>query len=147
MRDAVGGSLLLNLVVLFTSVIILFFAGIMAYSKAYKAKNKIIEVIEQYEVYNENVANVINGDLELSGYRAASKAQINQKCETGNLNQYGYYYCVYKVDRTTSGVEGGIGGESYQVVTYIHFDFPVIGSMLVIPVKGETRILGKNYNY
>ena len=40
MRDAVGGSLLLNVVVIFVSVIILFFAGIMAYSKAYKAKKK-----------------------------------------------------------------------------------------------------------
>ena len=32
MRDAVGGSLLLNLVVIFTGIVIIFFVGIIAYS-------------------------------------------------------------------------------------------------------------------
>jgi uncharacterized protein (UPF0333 family) len=140
-KDAVGGSLLLNMVVLFTSIVILFFAGIMAYSKAYKAKNKIIEVIEGYEKYDSNVAKTINEDLRLAGYRNANNTQINQKCETGNLNIYGYYYCVYR-DDSPSG-----DSYSYKVVTYVHFDFPVIGNMLVFPVKGETKILGKVYNY
>ena len=141
MKDAVGGSLLLNVVALFTSIVILFFAGIMAYSKAYKAKNKIIEVIEGYEKYDSSVAGVINEDLRLSGYRSANNTQISQKCGTDNLNQYGYYYCVYR-DDSPSG-----DSYSYKVVTYVHFDFPIIGGMLEIPVKGETKILGKKYNY
>jgi hypothetical protein len=141
LKDAVGGSLLLNLVVVFTSIVILFFAGIMAYSKAYKAKNKIIEVIESYENYDETVAGVISEDLKLAGYRDASVQQIRQKCGTTNLNKFGYYYCVY---RDNNSVEEGF---SYEVVTYVHFDFPVIGNLLVFPVKGETRTLGKVYNY
>ena len=32
--------------VVITSIIILFFVGILAYSKAYKVKNNIIEIIE-----------------------------------------------------------------------------------------------------
>ena len=42
MKDAVGGSLLLNLVIIFTSIVILLFVGVLAYAKAYKVKNKII---------------------------------------------------------------------------------------------------------
>ena len=147
MRDAVGGSLLLNLVVIFTSIVILFFAGIMAYSKAYKSKNKIIEVIESYEKYDRDVAEVINEDLKLSGYRNANLTQISQKCgtkaTTGNMNEYGYYYCVYPVGNCSTDKDGC----SYKVVTFVHFDFPVIGNLLVFPVKGETRILGKKYDY
>ena len=47
MRDAVGGSILLNIVIIFLSLVIVFFAGIMAYSKAYKVKNRIIEFIKK----------------------------------------------------------------------------------------------------
>ena len=63
MKDAVGGSLLLNIVVIFTSIVILFFAGIMAYSKAYKIKNRIIEVIERYETYDDTVEPKLEEDL------------------------------------------------------------------------------------
>ena len=144
MRDAVGGSLLLNIIVIFTSIIILLFAGILAYSKAYKIKNRIIEVIEKHENYNETVVNELSEDLRKSGYIVATKAQIDAKCGTtsGNLNEDGgYLYCVYE----KSGI--GAGAKTYEVVTYIHFDFPVIGDMLTFAVKGETKTLGKKYDY
>ena len=141
MRDAIGGSLLLNLVVIFTSIVILFFAGIMAYSKAYKAKNKIIEVIESYENYDETVAGVISEDLKLAGYRNANREQIEAKCGTDNANESTYFYCIYE---DANSAEEGF---SYEVVTFVQFDFPVIGNLLVFPVKGETRTLGKVYNY
>ena len=38
-------------------------------------------------------------------------------------------------------------GTSYEVINYVHFAFPVIGDLLMFPVKGETRTLGKVYNY
>ena len=34
-----------------------------------------------------------------------------------------------------------------EVITYVQFEFPVIGDLLTFPVKGETKVLGKNYNY
>lgn len=140
MREAVGGSLLLNLVVIFTSIVILFFAVIIAYSKAYKIKNRIIEVIESNETYDSIVASHLNDDLKVSGYWAATRDQVNSRCDVGNLNTSEYLYCVYLDESSTEG-------ESYKVVTYIHFDFPVIGDMLTFAVKGETKVLGKVYDY
>ena len=35
MRDSLGGSMLLNLVIIFASLVIIFFAGILSYSKAF----------------------------------------------------------------------------------------------------------------
>ena len=162
MRDAVGGSLLLNIVVLFISIVILFFAGIMAYSKAYKIKNRIIEVIESYEMYDDKtlvkqdvsgsggftVQNLLEEDLRKSGYIVASSTQIESKCGDGNLNTSGYLYCVYlkSCDEVNENDEC-VGQRHYEVETYIHFDFPIIGNFLTFKVKGETKMLGKVYDY
>lgn len=162
MRDAVGGSLLLNIVVIFTSIVILFFAGIMAYSKAYKIKNRIIEVIEKYETYDDDsnnedqtrksVQTLLEEDLRKSGYIVATSAQVAAKCTDGeNLNTSEYLYCIYeKCDEEECDEKGiceCVGQRLYKVTTFIHFDFPVIGNMLTFKVKGETKMLGKNYNY
>ena len=154
MKDAVGGSLLLNLVVIFTSIVILFFAGILAYSKAYNVKNKIIEVIERNETYTvmgdlgENlVEQEISQELGRVGYRISSSKVSDSKCSNDssrgscvNLNTTTYQYCVCMQNATNEGI-------TYEVITYVHFAFPVIGDMLTFPVKGETRVLGKNYDY
>ena len=162
MKDAIGGSLLLNLVVIFTSIIILFFAGIMAYSKAYKVKNKIIEIIEGYdgkiksaapggeeleELKNE-VALAISKELESVGY-LISQAPSAEMCKNDssrgtcayNLNKDNFKYCICEQD---SAIESG---KSYEVITYVHFSFPIIGDLLTFPVKGETRVLGREYDY
>ena len=146
MRDAVGGSLLLNIVVIFTSIVILFFAGIMAYSKAYKIKNRIIEVIERYETFDANTISELQADLLRVGYRTATPDQIKTKCGEESLSynsdetkSAGFLYCIYK-DSSTNG-------SAYEVVTYVRFDFPVIGDFITFPVKGETKVLGIDYNY
>ena len=144
MKDAVGGSLLLYLVVIFTSIVILFFAGILAYSKAYKVKNRIIEVIERNGNYDNNEVLELKNELKRAGYRSATSQQIRNKCGEQSLTYTeaaGYFYCVYKDESSAEP------SYSYEVVTYVHFDFPVIGDILEFPVKGETKILGKSYDY
>ena len=154
MREAIGGSLLLNLVVIFVGIVIIFFIGILSYSKAYRVKNRIIEITEKYGAYEEVVAAEISPDLKAAGYSASSSNRcdsirtrlINEKYSDGlskNLNEYGYNYCVYEV--TNSSVNST--GKYYVVVTFVKFEFPVIGDLLTIPVYGETKMLGKSYNY
>ena len=157
MKDAIGGSLLLNLVVIFTSIVILLFAGILAYSKAYKVKNKIVEIVESHDgnIISETVSNELKTEvsdqiaMELTdvGY-TISEAPSDSKCGSDssrgtctNLNTTNFKYCICE---QSSGAESG---KTYEVITYIHFSFPVIGDLLTFPVRGETKILGKEYNY
>lgn len=147
MKDAVGGSLLLNLVIIFTSVVILLFVGIMSYSKAYKVKNKIIEIIERNEGY-AGVADEIHEELKKVGYKVSSGTINSEKCKKDssrgiceNLNTSSYQYCVCK---QLSAVDSGT---VYEVITYVQFEFPVIGDVISIPVKGETKVLEKTYEY
>ena len=160
MKDAIGGSLLLYLVVIFTSIIILFFAGILAYSKAYKVKNKIVQIIESYDgqisqndILNLDVESAIEMELRNTGYRFSS-APSDERCRRDssrdvckNLNKGEFNYCICYHGENPSN-DGAVNfGASYEVITYVHFAFPVIGDLLTFPVKGETRVLGKDYNY
>ena len=152
MKDAIGGSLLLNIVVIFTSIIILFFVTMLAYTKAYKIKNRIIEVIEKNEKYDGIVTRTqLNDDLRRAGYITATKDEIDKKCNEKNLNslapgETGYLYCVYCKDYNEA--TGTCAQETtYEVVTYIHFNLPIIGNMMTFAVKGETKTLGRVYDY
>ena len=138
MKDAIGGSLLLSLVAFILSTVVLFFVGIISYSKAYKIKNRIVEVIERNETYNEVVVLEINDDLRRSGYIVSSNQNVSDICGSGNLNNTEYLYCVYEDNHNS--------GRVYEIVTYIRFQFPIIDSILTFPVKGETKVLGKDYS-
>ena len=157
MRSAIGNSLLLNLVIIFVSLIVLFFVGILSYSKAYRAKNRIVELIEESETYDSNVVSEIENNLDLMGYSISrddycSKENVQQHIsnrapEEENIvnlaSTNGYNYCVFKIDRSLIGSKGIY----YVVVTFVKFEFPVIGNIINIPVYGETKILGIDYDY
>lgn len=156
--------MLLYLVVIFTSIIVLFFVGILSYSKAYKVKNKIIEVIERYDgeildsqnssYANQVVLDEINMELSKVGYKVVSTSGMNSddRCSRDssrntctNLNTSTFNYCLCLHSDSNSVNEDG--AKIFEVITYVQFEFPIIGDLLTFPVKGETKILGKNYNY
>lgn len=155
MKESIGGSMLLYLVLIFVTVVMLLFSSILTYSKAYKIKNRIIEVIEKYGMYNSTVANEINPDLSVAGYKANQtsncddiynkliRTKYSEDKLSRNHNSYGYNYCIFKSTNT----EGVNEGSYYVVVTFVEFQFPVIGDIMTFPVYGETKILGKKYDY
>lgn len=158
MREAVGSSLLLNVVVFFVGIVIIFFIGVLSYSKAYRVKNRIIEIVEKYGVYDDSAKSEINQSLYKAGYAlnsgdlcSSSRVQnhlINVVGLTGeendavaNLNDNNFNYCIFEAKNKTSN------GRYYIVVSFVHFEFPVIGDIINVPVYGETKILGKSYDY
>ncbi len=167
MRESMGNTLLLYIVIIFSGIIMLFFVGILSYSKAYKVKNRIIEIIEKYGSYSscsngeKCAVSEINESLKETGYNVSSKDLCNKssvqdhlKKEVGvagtpvSLNNptSGYNYCVFEINNKTSSVTNQ-NAVYYVVVTFVHFDVPIIGDFINIPVYGETKYLGKNYNY
>ncbi|MBE6155076.1 MAG: hypothetical protein E7163_05885 [Firmicutes bacterium] len=171
MRDSIGGSILLNLVLIFTGVITVLFIGALSYSKAFNVKNRIIEIIEKYGVYghiDDNIVNdavdEINPDLSAFGYDVSGTgkcANIRNRLVEGqfakysseklssNLNSTNYNYCVFEICdlRNENGKCIYSDGKYYLVVTFTKFEIPVIGDLLTFPVYGETRMLGKSYDY
>lgn len=133
MREAMGGALLLKLVMIFIVIYVCFLAVAINYSITFRVKNQIINLIEEYEGYDlaknkieEYVANV--------GYYRAFNAFDNDKSCTD-----GYYssgYCIQPISYANSK-----RGMHYRVTTYVSFDFPIIGRLMNFPVSGETKVI------
>ena len=148
MREAIGSSLLFNLIITFVIIMIAFLIGSLAYSKAFKVKNRIINIIEKNEG-NVDVT-LINQKLSEMGY----KVDPNKKCSDTYINggqlvsgsNNTYRYCIYKYT-TLKDPDTGETNDYYKVITYMYFDIPVVG-MIQIPVEGETKVFYDTYiNY
>ena len=136
MREATGNALLVMMVTSIITIIMIFFVGSISYSKAYKIKNYIINQIEEHESLNSSLIGEIDTYLKDVGYNVR---RSTSKCPnvTTNVNSCGsniytgsYEVCIYEC--------GGVN-TYYKVITYMKFDFPVIGNTLKFQVKGETR--------
>ena len=142
MREATGQVGLMNIMLFVIGIIIILLAGSIAYSKAFRVKNKIIDIIEKHNAYDSDARDEITSTLTGLGYRTASKNDYTKNCKdkisgyTLVTNAYpNHLYCVYKADNSTSKKY------YYKVVAYMYFDLPVIGAYVKIPVSGETKVL------
>jgi len=128
---------------------LLLFATSLGYTKAFKVKNRIVEIVEKYDdifnidAYNgtrlnNTVENEINDALSQIGYRISAKpnncpdrdgVQALIKNTTAN-----YEYCIYKFSNSK--------GNYYGIVAYMYYEIPIIGANLRFPVYGETKVSG-----
>ena len=142
MKEAIGTSFVFNLMMIFIGVLIAMFVGSLAYTKGFKVRNKIIDIIEKYEKYDINDSaqiDEINDSLSSIGYQV--RGDNTSKCKArGNANQVAetipnndYEYCVYVYDTSR--------GKYYGVTVFIHVDIPLIGGLIDIPLYGESRLV------
>lgn len=150
MREAIGTSYVVNFIITFFILFILVFLATLSYTKAFKVKNKIVDIIEEYEgdvvdtssQLKSGPQSDINSKLGQIGYRVSDKKtckkngryegnafdNVKEISKSGISN---YHYCIYQVDTGK--------GKYYGVVAYIYFDIPIVGSTVEIPVYGETK--------
>ena len=134
MREAVGSTFLFKLMIIF----IFFFASFLAiainYSQAFKIKNQIINVLEQYEGYNDTTKEIITSYISGSGYYRTHTCNSDTEGEmpTHNSNRANGV-CILK--------QGTEDKRYYKVTTYVSFNFPIIGNIFTFPVVGETKII------
>lgn len=156
MREAIGNSFIVNLLLVFLGVMSIIFIGSISYSKAFKVKNRIIYIIEKYGEWPESsLMNQPREEIEASlkqiGYPLVARIgdcsrylkrgnAIDDDGDTEGLIVYGanaadtsYHYCVYKFENNR--------GVYYGVVTFMHFEIPLLAGILEFPVYGETKTL------
>ena len=115
MREAVGGALLLYLIIPIFIIIIFFVSFIMKYASAYRAANYVVSRIEVCQA---------DGQCENEG-------AINSVL----ASQYGYVNGYDDVCIPS-------GDKSYHRVTlYVGFDLPIVEYINVFRVTAETKSL------
>lgn len=140
MKEAIGNTFLMSLATVFLFVIMGLLVSALVYSKAYKAKNKIVSVIEKYNGFTDDAKGEVEDDLFKMGYKTNTTNRSCSKIENATLvhdSARGKYdYCVYQITSSR--------GEYYKVITYTHLDLPIIGQYLTFEVKGDSRTVYKN---
>ncbi len=141
MKEAIANAGVFNLIIIFVTILLLFFIGSLSYSKAFKVKNKIIDEIEKNQVYDEDVSQSIDNWLGEIGYRYNSSTSLWScpKSNNGGIlvnKASNYQYCVYEY--IDSNKTRDINGRYYRVIAYMYFELPILSDLIKIPVMGET---------
>lgn len=139
MKAATGNALLMNIIIVFLVVVLGVLVTSITYTKAFRVKNRIVEVIENYEGdfknHEDDIRNNITTNLSNVGYRLKGTSKCKDPLNDGtSIYKEGndYYYCIYRYETGR--------GYYYKVVSYMYLDLPVIGDNLVLPISGETKV-------
>lgn len=145
MRDAFGGAFTIKLMLVFLILYVSFICVALNYARAFRVKNRIINIIEQYEGYSENSALdvMINNYLNNTGYYISynnTKKVDTQKSVSSCGQDFpgfasGRGYCIVEIDEGSSTY--------YRVETYMKFTLPIINANFPIAIRGETRRIEK----
>lgn len=158
MKGAVGNAFILNMVITFILIFYTLLIGSMAYSKAYRTKNYLINMIDEFArngkgdfVSSNNLKNewlnATNNFLRETGYPLSANETNTCKNEIDEYYLYlgngqgRYDYCIYKrkdidnSDRNLTIKER----YNYMVLVYMKLDVPVFGQYMKFPIRGETK--------
>lgn len=142
MKAATGNALLINIIIVFLVAVLGILVTSITYTKAFRVKNRIVEIVESYDGdfanKRTNIKSDITSTLDDVGYRLKGTSKCDDELDDGaKLSEEGndYYYCIYKYDTTR--------GYYYKVVSYMYLDLPIVGEYINIPVYGETKVFYK----
>lgn len=147
MKQSIGLTVTINIIIVFIMVAFVFVAGILSYSKAFKAASVIVKQLERFEGYNVASIGAINTNLSSLSYQMGDSSKCKETRHAtigeGNLvlindinNSYTeeFEYCIYKFENDVDNKH-----YSYGVVTYITIDFYMFNMKLRIPVYAKTN--------
>ena len=145
MREAVGNAFLVNFIIVFLVAIMFLLISSISYTKSFRVRNRLIDIIEKNGCYDDNASNCsskteIDSILVEIGYKVSG----NKECDKPNDSKTtlltgtntNFRYCVYKKKTDNNNYY-------YSVTAYGYFEIPLIGGYFEIPVKGDTKIFYK----
>lgn len=130
MRDAFGGAFSIKLMLIFLVLYVSFMCVALSYARAFRVKNRIINIIEQNEGYTAQAAEDIEKYLSKAGYNISQQDVGDKICSGCTFYQPGY--SVMEVNSTETN-----GPKYYKVETYLVFNVLIVS--FPISIEGETR--------
>lgn len=158
MREAIGSTWLIGIVITFIAIFSGFLAYSISYTKAFRVKNEIINIIEKNEGFSEATIDLENVDdstlrqntsteakafsfIKSIGYNYSMFENSSNPCREGELQTGGYCLAKYCPNK---------GSESdriyYRVTTYISLSIPFLNVGIRIPITGETKAIYNDKN-
>ncbi len=151
MRDAIGGALSMQMILIFLIIVNCYLAFSVNYTKAFRVKNEIRSIIEKNEGLTCSAVTQIN-DLFLRTNYGVQKDE--RTCPDGYteapLGNGLFCYKYEKVDIAgTSNDNSFYKGAYYTVLTFVDIDIPIFNKIFpeiaamnnVFTTKGETALI------
>ena len=144
MKESVGYSVTLNIVITFIIIVFAFLSAVLIYFKSNKTSNVITETIEKYEGYNGLAKTEINSKLASIGYNRKrincrnniSSCTLQDEYATGEERAGAQGYCVYLCTDP-----GDPGYYYYKIRTNMMLNVPIINNLLDVPIFSNTNRL------
>lgn len=139
MRESFGGAFMIKIMMVFIIVYISFMAVAINYAKAFRVKNNVINILEQYK-YDGNGGAAIE-QLEyylpkvpynLSGIKDQLDSSCKKQADGKDSVLIPYGVCIIENNSVN-------GSKYFRVITYITVDFPFFNIHMTLPITGETK--------
>lgn len=141
MRESFGGAFIIKLLLIFIIIYVAFMAVAINYAKAFRVKNQVINMLEQYQYDGEEgIRDEIDEYLRNVPYNLRDNDSVRKYCNDasyGNKND-NYALTVQGVCIQTLGSDKK---HYYRVTTFISIDFPFFDIQMTLPINGETKII------
>lgn len=112
MREAIGGTMLMYIVLFFLIIYIFFMAVVINYGRVFRAKNSLITYIEAEEGFKDGAVSAFLAKANSVGYTSGAL----DVCYT----------------------QGNGDTKYFAVRLYITFQLPLVDNAIKIPITGET---------
>ena len=144
MKESVGYTVTLNIVITFIIIVFAFLFAALIYFKSNKVSNVITETIEKYEGYNNHTVNEIQMKLSSIGYNRTSVNCVNygrkissREFCSESLTDGSDGYCVF----VCSEEHDNECYYYYKISTNMMINIPIINDLLNIPIFSNTNRL------
>ncbi len=148
MREAFGGVFSLEILLAFVLLVNGYMAYSVNYTRAFRVKNKIIDIIEESEGYTtgagKNTAeSKISAYIDQVGYGVNGARKQSLRGQEGCSDEG---YCVTCIKNTEiNPSDDAYRGTSFRVETWVNIDIPVLNKFLPLGdwlrITGDTRTI------
>ncbi len=167
MRDAIGGTLTIQIIIIFLIIVNSYLAFTVNYTKAFRVKNQIISIIEKNEGLTDQARKEIEEYMDKVSYSASymnSCSSLSRDASQGEGKEWKsmthqggaktsiYCYAINKQD-ATGGVDEGTtyAGSYYSVATFVDINIPILKTFFgeiatKFAIKGETKMIYSSGN-
>lgn len=143
MKESVGYTVTLNIVITFIIIVFAFLSAALIYFRSNKISNVITDAIEKYEGYNDFSVAEINSKITSLGYGSRTincgsgiddNGALNGYCNTVTNDKALPGFCVYLcTDAEDSNYY------YYKIRTNMMINIPIINDLLNIPIYSVTN--------
>ena len=144
MRDALVGTVVITIIVIFIVFVSAYLAFNVNYTKAFKMKNKIIST---YEEYNGECDRSVECKTKIKEYAESIGYKPNLNCGSYDEDSNGLY-CYKLMEVKKNACDEG-SKKYYKIQTKIDIRVPIVDSILglqVFAISGDTKVFEDKFS-